>query len=72
MSPSPESAGVIDSSERRRRMDALRLRWPRGSSRTQPLVVLIRSAQTHSRSRGIPPRYVLDSVPVSYESTFRF
>ncbi|PYK41570.1 MAG: hypothetical protein DME60_02715 [Verrucomicrobia bacterium] len=36
--------------------------------RTQPL----RSSQTHSRSRGIPPRYVLDSVPVSYESSFRF
>ena len=40
--------------------------------RTQPLRNFSESAQTHSRSRGIPPRYVLDSVPVSYESTFRF
>ena len=40
--------------------------------RTQPLRSLDQRAQTHSRSRGIPPRYVLDSVPVSYESSFRF
>jgi hypothetical protein len=30
------------------------------------------SARTHSRSLGTPPRYVLDSVPVSYEPGFRF
>jgi hypothetical protein len=29
-------------------------------------------AQTHSHDRGTPPRYVLDSVPVSYETTVRF
>jgi hypothetical protein len=29
-------------------------------------------AQTHSTNRGTPPRYVLDSVPVSYETTVRF
>jgi hypothetical protein len=40
--------------------------------RTQPLRSFGQRAQTHSRSRGIPPRYVLDSVPVSYESSFRF
>ena len=40
--------------------------------RTQPLRSFDQRAQTHSRSRGIPPRYVLDSVPVSYESSFRF
>ena len=36
---------------------------------TQPLRRLNESAHTH---RAAPPRYVLDSVPVSYESTFRF
>jgi hypothetical protein len=40
--------------------------------RTQPLHSFDQRVQTHSRSRGIPPRYVLDSVPVSYESNFRF
>jgi hypothetical protein len=30
------------------------------------------SVRTHSRVRGTPPRYVLDSVPVSYEPGFRF
>jgi hypothetical protein len=40
--------------------------------RTQPLRSFDQSAQTHTRSRGTPPRYVLDSVPVSYESSFRF
>ena len=40
--------------------------------RTQPLRSLDQSAQTHTRGRGIPPRYVLDSVPVSYVSSFRF
>ena len=39
--------------------------------RTQPLRNFDQRAQTHSRN-GIPPRYVLDSVPVSYESSFRF
>jgi hypothetical protein len=29
-------------------------------------------AQTHSHDRGTPPRYVLDSLPVSYETTVRF
>jgi hypothetical protein len=38
---------------------------------TQPLRKS-RSVQTHSGNSGTPPRYVLDSVPVSYESTFRF
>ena len=39
---------------------------------TQPLRKSNKSAFTHSRNSGTPPRYVLDSVPVSYESTFRF
>jgi hypothetical protein len=38
--------------------------------RTQPLRSFDQSAQTHRATA--PPRYVLDSVPVSYESTFRF
>jgi hypothetical protein len=38
--------------------------------RTQPLRSFDESAQTHRAT--VPPRYVLDSVPVSYESTFRF
>jgi hypothetical protein len=37
--------------------------------RTQPVRTFHESAQTH---RAAPPRYVLDSVPVSYEPTFRF
>jgi hypothetical protein len=37
--------------------------------RTQPVRTFHGSAQTH---RAAPPRYVLDSVPVSYEPTFRF
>ena len=37
---------------------------------TQPLRHLQERARAH-RAAG-PPRYVLDSVPVSYESTFRF
>ena len=37
--------------------------------RTQPVRSFHESAQTH---RAAPTRYVLDSVPVSYESTFRF
>ncbi|PYK04783.1 MAG: hypothetical protein DME66_08690 [Verrucomicrobia bacterium] len=40
-----------------------------GIFRTQPLRSLNESAHTH---RAAPPRYVLDSVPVSYEPTFRF
>jgi hypothetical protein len=36
---------------------------------TQPLRHLEERVRTH---RAAPPRYVLDSVPVSYESTFRF
>jgi hypothetical protein len=35
----------------------------------QPLRNFDERARTH---RAAPPRYVLDSVPVSYESTFRF
>jgi hypothetical protein len=35
----------------------------------QPLRQLREHARAH---RAIPPRYILDSVPVSYESTFRF
>ena len=38
--------------------------------RTQPLRSFDESAQTHRAAA--PPRYVLDSVPVSYESSFRF
>ena len=30
------------------------------------------NANTHSRNSGTPPRYVLDSVPVSYDTAFRF
>ena len=37
--------------------------------RTQPVRSFHENAQTH---RAAPPRYVLDSVPVSYEPTFRF
>jgi hypothetical protein len=37
--------------------------------RTQPVGSFRESTQTH---RAAPPRYVLDSVPVSYEPTFRF
>ena len=37
--------------------------------RAQPVRTFDESAQTH---RAAPPRYVLDSVPVSYEPTFRF
>src|SRR5215471_654757 len=37
--------------------------------RTQPVRSFDERAQTH---RAAPPRYVLDSVPVSYEPTFRF
>src|SRR6266545_4679779 len=38
--------------------------------RTQPVRNFNGSAQTHRAAA--PPRYVLDSVPVSYEPTFRF
>ena len=38
--------------------------------RTQPVRSFNASAQTHRAAA--PPRYVLDSVPVSYEPTFRF
>jgi hypothetical protein len=37
---------------------------------TQPLRRADERARTHRAAA--PPRYVLDSVPVSYESTFRF
>src|SRR6266481_6246816 len=37
--------------------------------RTQPVRSFHESAQTH---RATPPRYVLDSVPVSYEPSFKF
>jgi hypothetical protein len=37
---------------------------------TRSLRNLKQSAQTHRA--GTPPRYVLDSVPVSYDTTFRF
>jgi hypothetical protein len=38
----------------------------------QPIRKSNDSALTHSRRGGTPPRYVLDSVPVSYETAFRF
>lgn len=38
--------------------------------RMQPLRSFNQSAQTHRAA--VPPHYVLDSVPVSYEPTFRF
>ena len=38
--------------------------------RTQPLRSFDSSTQTHWATT--PPRYVLDTVPVSYEPTFRF
>jgi hypothetical protein len=38
--------------------------------RMQPLRSFNESAQTHRAA--VPPHYVLDSVPVSYEPTFRF
>jgi len=37
---------------------------------TKPLHSFDESARTHRA--GTPPRYVLDSVPVSYETTFKF
>jgi hypothetical protein len=37
--------------------------------RMQPVRSFNQNVQTH---RAAPPRYVLDSVPVSYEPTFRF
>src|ERR1700747_1885634 len=37
---------------------------------TRSLRNITESAQTHRR--GTPPRYVLDTVPVSYETTFKF
>jgi len=37
--------------------------------RMRPVRSFRESAQTH---RAAPPRYVLDSVPVSYEPTFKF
>jgi hypothetical protein len=40
--------------------------------RTQPLHSFGESAQTHFLNSGTPTRYVLDSVPVSYEPTFTF
>ena len=39
---------------------------------TRPLHSSNKGVHTHSRNSGTPPRYVLDSVPVSYEPTFRF
>ena len=39
---------------------------------TRPLRSSNKSGHTHPRSNGTPPRYVLDSVPVSYEPTVRF
>ena len=39
---------------------------------TRPLRNSSESAHTHLRGSGTPPRYVLDSVPVSYEATFKF
>jgi hypothetical protein len=42
---------------------------PGGTHIFQPVRSFRESAQTH---RAAPPRYVLDSVPVSYEPTFRF
>ena len=38
----------------------------------QPIRKSNESAHTHSRNSGTPPRYVLDSVPVSYETAFKF
>jgi len=37
---------------------------------TRSLRNITESAKTHRN--GTPPRYVLDSVPVSYETTFKF
>ena len=37
---------------------------------TRSLRNITESAQTHRK--GTPPRYVLDTVPVSYETTFKF
>jgi hypothetical protein len=37
---------------------------------TRSLRNITESARTHRK--GTPPRYVLDSVPVSYETTFKF
>ncbi|MFN2541943.1 MAG: hypothetical protein ABR514_07230 [Chthoniobacterales bacterium] len=39
---------------------------------TQPLRRSNKIGHAHPRNTGTPPRYVLDSVPVSYEQTVRF
>jgi hypothetical protein len=45
---------------------------PGATLSTHPLRNSNQGAHTHSRNSGAPPRYVLDSVPVSYETAFRF
>jgi len=42
------------------------------STNIQPIRSSHRSGHAQPRNAGTPPRYVLDSVPVSYEPTVRF
>jgi hypothetical protein len=42
------------------------------STTSKPLRSSSRIGHAHPRKAGTPPRYVLDSVPVSYEPTVRF
>jgi hypothetical protein len=70
----PEAPRVATESPLTLSMPVNAEQWEIGSPvgtdfRTQPVRSFRESAQTH---RAAPPRYVLDSVPVSYEATFRF
>jgi hypothetical protein len=71
----PETARVATQSPLTLSMPVNAEQWELGSPvgtkifRTQPVGSFRESAQTH---RAAPPRYILDSVPVSYEPTFRF
>ena len=75
VSQQPETARVATQSPLTLSMPVNAEEWnlasPGGNQifRTQPVRSFRESAQTH---RAAPPRYVLDSVPVSYEPTFKF
>jgi hypothetical protein len=71
----PEPARVATQSPLTLSMPANAEQWNLASPvstqifRTQPVRSFYDGAHTH---RAAPPRYVLDSVPVSYEPSFRF
>jgi hypothetical protein len=51
--------------------------WSLSNSRSQPEILapsLVRTVKDSSKTHRVaaPPRYVLDSTPVSYEAAFRF